>query len=183
MKLHDPALMAALLDGELKGWRLRYIRRHVARCPTCAVEYRLQRHARDLLRQQPPRHQMSDSPDFFWSKVRNEIHQRGATPVDVPNPRLSLADWIWLRPLALPAVAATLAILLATVTLLQLRPAPPAKSPPVASRVITATTPVPDSVATAFHSDAAEATVIWVSGLPWTPDMTEMQTLFANLDT
>jgi anti-sigma factor RsiW len=176
--------MAALLDGELKGWRLRYVRRHVAHCPACGVEYRQQRHARDLLRQNPPRDPVPDAADFFWAKVRNEIQRRGDTPVAVPVPRLSLIDWIWLRPLALPSVAAALVVLLAAVSVLQYRAQPRhAAAPRPASEVLHATAPVPNSVATAFHSEAAGATVIWVSGLPWTPGMTEMQTLFANLDT
>jgi hypothetical protein len=42
---------------------------------------------------------------------------------------------------------------------------------------------IPHTTATAFDSEDAGVTVIWVSGLPWTPDMNEMKTEFANLDT
>jgi hypothetical protein len=44
-------------------------------------------------------------------------------------------------------------------------------------------TPIPHSTATTFDSEDAGVTVIWVTGLPWTPDMNEMKTQFANLDT
>jgi hypothetical protein len=43
-------------------------------------------------------------------------------------------------------------------------------------------TPVPHSTATTFDSEEAGVTVIWVTGLPWTHDMDEMKTQFANLD-
>ena len=64
----------------------------------------------------------------------------------------------------------------------------PAETPSVATPAAFAEveqlkTPVPNSAATAFDSDDAGVTVIWVTGLPWTSDMTEMKTQFANLDT
>ena len=42
---------------------------------------------------------------------------------------------------------------------------------------------IPNSVATPVETKDDDDTVIWVSGLPWTPDMSEMKTLYANLDT
>jgi hypothetical protein len=65
-----------------------------------------------------------------------------------------------------------------------LRPRPVTQGhQPSAPVVVRAETAIPDTVATAIAGQEAGVTVIWVSGLPWTPDMTEMQTLFAQLDT
>jgi anti-sigma factor RsiW len=71
------------------------------------------------------------------------------------------------------------------------RETPPAPSRPVSpvatesglAQVLDIHTAMPSAVATTFSSSEAGVTVIWLSGLPWTPDMTAMQTLFANLDT
>ena len=66
MKLHNPKLVGALLDGELKGLQRLLMQRHVNRCAVCAAEHRLQRHVRAMLTANPPGiPPMSDSPDFF----------------------------------------------------------------------------------------------------------------------
>ena len=39
---------------------------------------------------------------------------------------------------------------------------------------------MPHAVATTVHVEEGGVTVIWVSGLPWTDNMTDMQTLFAH---
>jgi hypothetical protein len=56
-------------------------------------------------------------------------------------------------------------------------------TPPGFAQVEQLKTPVPHSAATTFDSEDAGVTVIWVTGLPWTSDMNEMKTQFANLDT
>ncbi len=182
MKLHDPTLIAALIDGQLKGWRRWLVQRHAAKCPTCAVEYREQHHARDLLRNNPPRDVMSDSPDFFWSKVRNEIQRHGPEEISLPEPRLTLADWLREHPAALATVTVAIVALLGAIGLIQFRSKPVAVPVVASSTVEKVTTTVPQASATAFHSADADATVIWVTGLPWTPNMTQMQTLYASLD-
>jgi len=176
MRLHDPTLMTGLLDGELKGWRRWYVRRHASKCPVCALEYRQQQHARRLLAANPPNISMSGSDDFFWSQIKNEIQSRPASAVDVPTPSLSFGDWLRQRELALATVAATIVALLAITWLVSQRRAHPQFAHAQVEHVQTA---IPNTVATPFRSDD-DVTVIWVSGLPWTPDMTEMQTLYAQ---
>jgi anti-sigma factor RsiW len=205
MNRHKPELISALIDRQLKGVRRLLVLRHARSCPVCAAEYRRQLHVRQMLAANPPVVQMSDSPEFFWSKVKREIERRTVKPVEAP--KLSLADWLRQNRLALGTVAAAILAAIAVLWTIQARPpaavasktvarpespqisvakAPPPKpSEPVPEETYVQTEQAPTglgkTVVTAFDSDEGEATVIWVSGLPWTPDMTEMKTLFANL--
>lgn len=222
MSSHNTKFVTGLLDGELKGRRLRLAKRHINSCPVCGLEYRHQQHVRRLLQANPPTAAMSDSADFFWSKVKKEIQQRGKESVEVPSPTLARADWfrqyqfamatvtalviaaggvVWFMQTArrapevmasLPAVTTSLPTVTASLPVVTARaPVVTASLPTVTPSVTTTAgfaqvdelkTPVPHSVATAFDSDDAGVTVIWVTGLPWTPDMDEMKTQFANLD-
>jgi anti-sigma factor RsiW len=111
MKPHRPELMTALLDGELKGLRRRRLVRHLRLCPVCAAEYRRQRHVRRMLRATLPVPHMSDSAEFFWSKVKTEIQRRGQQRVSGPAVRLSVSDWLLLhRPVLATTLAAVVAV-------------------------------------------------------------------------
>jgi anti-sigma factor RsiW len=180
---HQSKYLSALLDGQLTGLRRWRVTRHLRACPVCAVEYRKQQHVRRLLAANLPTATLDDSREFFWSKVKAEIERRGDEMVPAPLPRLSLGDWLSQHQPALATVAALLMVALGGLWTLQLRrPGHVAVAPPLAE-VQPVSTSVPDAVATAFQSEEADVTVIWVSGLPWTPDMTEMKTLYASLDT
>lgn len=186
MNRHKTELTGALLDGELKGLRRWLAVRHIRNCPVCATEYRQQRHARRVLCANPPTAQMSDSPRFFWSKVKDEIQRRGDEPITVPTPRLTVADWLSQRGLALASVTAAAVAALGVLWFAQSRR--PAPSPVVAvtkpeqAKVEIVATVLPHTVATVVRVPDSEAPVIWVSGLTWTPDMTEMKTHFATSD-
>lgn len=188
MSRHKAETISGLLDGELKGIRRWFVERHVRACPLCAVEYRRQRYVRRLLQAHPVAAQMSDSPEFFWSKVKTEIKRRGERRIKLPMPKLVLPDW--LRQYQLTVATATAVIVAAlSVFWLTRTPAPlPVKTvlvtrPTGFAKVEQLKTAIPNTVATAFESEDAQVTVIWVSGLPWTPDLNEMKTEFANLDT
>ena len=209
MSSHNTESVSGLLDGELKGLRLWLAKRHVGTCPVCAAEYRHQLHVRRLLQANPPSATMSGSAEFFWSKVKPEIQRRGEETVEVPLPRLALADWLEQHQFAMATAAALVITACGAVWFMQtVRRAPmvtaslpavtaslpvvTASLPAVTASVAMPTgfaqveqlkTPVPNSAATTFDSDDAGVTVIWVTGLPWTSDMTEMKTEFANLDT
>jgi hypothetical protein len=182
MSRHKQEWVSGLLDGELKGPRRWFVARHVRACLVCATEYRRQRNVRKMLRENQPATQMSDSPEFFWSKIKAEINRRAGETIDAPVPALGLADWLGQRTVAVASIAAALLIALGTVWLARRhRPVALAQGNyAVIERIATA---IPNTVATAFEAPDADVTVIWVSGLPWTPDMTEMKTQFANLDT
>jgi hypothetical protein len=191
MKLHNPKLVGALLDGELKGLQRLLMQRHVNRCAVCAAEHRHQRHVRAMLTANPPGiPPMSDSPDFFWSKIKREIQVQGDKSLEVPVPRLGFLDWLDRRRYGLTGVAVCLVAAGAVVWLTRAyRPAPPTVAAPrrvmtlLPVTVVHVSTLIPNSVATPVETKDDDDTVIWVSGLPWTPDMSEMKTLYANLDT
>jgi len=175
MKPHNPELISALLDGELTGLRRWLVQRHVGRCAVCAAEYRHLHHVREMLAANPVTPPMSDSPEFFWSKIKRDIQAQAGQTETVPVPHLSLADWLAQHRYAFASATASVVVIVSL--LLSLNP----KRVPLATVGHVATV-LPDTTATTFQSPDAEATVIWVSGLPWTKDMTEMQTLFATLD-
>lgn len=188
MSRHNMELVAGLLDGELKGIRLWRAKRHVGTCPVCAAEYRHQQHVRHLLQANPPPVAMSDPPEFFWSKVKAEIQRRGDERFEAPMPKLAFTDWLQQHQFAVVA-AAVLVVAAFTVPWFASgfhgATATTAAAPTSAdfARVEQLKTPIPHTAATAFDSEDADVTVIWVTGLPWTPDMNEMKTQFANLDT
>lgn len=175
MKPHNPELINALLDGELKGLRRWLVQRHVGQCALCAVEYRRLRHVQQLLAANPVLPRMSDSPDFFWSKVKRDIQAEAGRTETIPAPRLSLADWLGQHQAAFASAATAVVVVIGIALTTQAGKVPPA----TVERVATA---LPNTTATTFEAKEAEVTVIWVSGLPWTKDMTEMQTLYATID-
>jgi hypothetical protein len=188
MRRHNTKSVTGLLDGELKGFRLRLAKRHINSCPVCGLEYRHQQHLRRMLEANPPTAVMSDSADFFWSKVKKEIQQRGEESIEVPLPRLARADWFRQYQFAMAAAAALVVAACGAVWFVQMDHRAPevtasAATPEGFAHVEQLKTPVPHSAATSFDSKDAGVTVIWVTGLPWTPDMNKMETEFANLDT
>ena len=176
MKLHNSELISALVDGELKGLRLWRVKRHIGRCAPCAGEYRRIQRVREMLAAGAVPPVMSDSPEFFWSKIKREI--RNTTPARQSN-------WLVEHRFALAGAVSVLCVTIGIILVLPSRaPSHTASAPiieaPVAS-VEHASTLIPDTVATSFEGTAADPAVIWVSGLPWTQDMTEMKTHFAQL--
>jgi anti-sigma factor RsiW len=185
MKAHHSELISALVDGELKGLRRWFIQRHVSRCAPCAAEYRHLVHVRKMLAENPVTPTMSDSPEFFWSKVKREIQAREGQTADIPVPALSLSDWLGQHRYAFAAVVTTLvAVVGSTIALRVPRPT----SPPIAiiqvpaATVEHASTLIPNTVATTIDAKGTDPAVIWVSGLPWTPNMNELKTQFAQWD-
>jgi anti-sigma factor RsiW len=188
MKAHHSELISALVDGELKGLRRWLIQRHVSRCTMCAAEYRHLLHVRKMLAENPVSRTMSDSPEFFWSKVKREIQAREGQTADIPMPSLSLTDWLGRHRYAFASVVTTLVAVVGLTIALQAPRTPSRRSiadpilPQPVATVEHASTLIPNTVATTIQTKDAEPAVIWVSGLPWTPDMNELKTQFAQLD-
>lgn len=181
---HKPELVSGLLDGELRGLRRWLAERHLRRCLMCQADYRHLQHVRRMLAANPPTTEMPDDAAFFWSKVKREIEARGTAKAAVPEPKLSLADWLGQHTPALAGATATV-LFLGIAAAFYLRPTPPAvvHSQPLSPIVVGAATAIENSTATPLHGGDQDVTVIWVNGLPWTPNMTEMKTLYASLDT
>jgi anti-sigma factor RsiW len=176
------------VDGELKGLRRWLMQRHVNACPICAAEYRHQQRVRQMLRDTPPVAVIGDSPEFFWSKVKREIQRRGDERVETPMSRPAFVDWVRQHQLVAATAAVFIVVILIIPWFVNVVPNKVAVTasvprPAAFAKVEQLKTPVPHTAATSFDSDDADVTVIWVSGLPWTPDMNEMKTEFANLDT
>jgi predicted anti-sigma-YlaC factor YlaD len=179
MSHHHTEAVAGLLDGQLKGVRLWLVKRHVSACPVCAAEYRHQQHVRRMLQANPPAAAMNDSPEFFWSKVKTEIQRRGEERFEAPMPRLAFPDWLQQHQFAVATAAASLIVVVGILWFVGSFHGTPVDF----AKVEQLRTTIPNTAATTFDSEDAGVTVIWVSGLPWTHDMNEMKTEFANLDT
>ena len=187
MRVHNSELISALLDGELRGLRRWLAQRHLRHCAICAAEYRRAHHVRDLLAANPVTPPMGDSPEFFWSKVKRQIEARGQQSQVQPMPRLSASDWIGRRSYALATAAAALVAALGVIWITQTHRVKPESAPVLVVRgnvttVEQVATVLAHTVATPVQGDDEKVAVIWVSGLPWMPDMTTMKTRFANLD-
>jgi anti-sigma factor RsiW len=181
MSRHHPEEISGLLDGELKGFQRWMVERHVRACPICAVEYRRQRHVRRMLQASPYVVQMSDSAEFFWSKVKAEIKDGEEKRIRMAKSKL-LPDWSWQHPFTV-ATGVTVAVAALCVIWLIRTPVGPAPSGPASyAKVEQLKTAIPNTAATPLQPDDSQITVIWVSGLPWTPDMNAMKTEFANLN-
>jgi hypothetical protein len=141
-----------------------------------------------MLQANPLKVQMTDSPEFFWSKVKKEIKRRGEEEVNVPAPRLALPDWLLRHQFTVATATAAVMATVGVIWIVQTPTRPlantaPATMPASFAKVEQLKTAIPNTTATAVESSDAQVTVIWVSGLPWAPNMNEMKTEFANLDT
>ena len=152
MKMHNPELINALVDGELKGVRRLLVERHLRGCALCAAEYRHLHHVREMLAANPPNAEMSDSPEFFWSKVEREI-QRLEDPVQKPARESYLA---MVRRFLVPA-SAVAAVVIAGLMLN--RSAGPSGLT-VAAEIETA---LADAGAFTYRDYSAGTTLVWLS--------------------
>jgi hypothetical protein len=169
MKKHRPELVSALLDGQLTGIRRWLVQRHVNRCIVCSVEYRRQHHVQQMLRNNFPVATMSETPEFFWSQVQRGIEAAGNKTIHLPAPRLGLFDWLGQHQNAL--ASATAAVLILTGTALWLNQT---RHVVAVAMVEDVSTGLPDTNASAYPTGDKGTSVIWVSGLPWAPDISEM---------
>jgi len=179
MKQHNTERLSALADGELKGLSRWLAQRHVRHCPQCAAELQRVERVRQTLAACPPIIEMSDSADFFWSKVKRDITTREPQTVFIPVPRLSLADWLLVHRGALATATSGLMVALLTGVMLQ----QPHSAGPGTVLVERVDTVIPNTVATPLKGAESDVAVIWVSGLEWTADLDEMKQRFENSET
>ncbi len=179
MKSHNTERISALADGELKGLSRWLTQRHLRHCPSCAAEFQRITRVREALAACPPVVEMSDSAEFFWSKVRREIEVRESQAISIPMPRLSWRDWLVVHRAALAAVTSGVVLILGLCLMReQSRPAGPGTV--MVERVDTV---IPNTVATPLKGAESDVAVIWVSGLEWTPDLDQMKERFDNIET
>jgi anti-sigma factor RsiW len=176
---HNPELVSALVDGQLTGLRRWLTQRHVDACPTCAEQYRQEQQLHATLAANPPPIAMSDSADFFWSKVRRDIDARGTESIRVPVPTLSLRDWLGQHHYALASATTALVAVFGLFWTATIDRTPP----PQIVMVENASTELPDTDVTICKGSDKSVSVIWVSGLPWTPNLSEMKSVYNQQET
>ncbi len=190
MKDHQQAeWVDGLIDGELRGWRRWAARRHLGRCPHCALRFQQHGRLHRALQDHPTRPDMGQAAEVFWDQVKHSI-ETTANATDpagiVDRPRLTFADWLWQRPVLAPAGAlASVALLAGAVWIISGLGVnnTPGPVPPAAMTVTGMERTLPHTVASSFDTADGQVSVIWVSGLPWTPDMPTMRSVFGNSDT
>lgn len=174
MKNHNTERLSALADGELRGISRWLTRRHLRHCASCAAELERIERVRAALAANRPVVEMSDSAEFFWSKVRREIEARGAQTERVPVPQLSWGDWLRVNQAVwVPVTAALVAVCGLWLTM--------GPTAPMTRRgVVTieeAETGVPNAMATPLKGTTPDVGVIWLTGMDWAADMDDMKRL------
>ncbi len=174
MKNHNTEKLSALADGELRGLSRWLTRRHLRHCSQCAAELQRIERVRATLAACPPVVEMSDSEEFFWSKVRREIERRGAQTESVAMPRLTLADWLRVNQAAW--VSATAALVAACGLWITMDSPVGIKHHGVVI-IEEAETGIPNAAVTPLKGASSDVGVIWLTGLDWVPDMDDMKQL------
>ena len=98
MTEHVNELLGAYLDGELHGWQLRQVERHLEECQTCSVELEELRQLSRLLRETTIERGFTPA-DRFASQLLLQLPRQQEPP---PSRKWLKAGW-WLTPAALVA--------------------------------------------------------------------------------
>lgn len=162
-------LMTRWIDGQLSPAELEIVERALAGEPLLAREKDSAQRLGGLLRQHLPAQLEPASPEFFTSRIMEEIQSVPLVPVVVPAAARTsgLMSWLkmpWFAPLASAAVVALLFL------------AANGRSPGGASlEVARVYAPDPHVVASSYYSEEAGATVIDLKGLAPVPDEREIR--------
>ncbi len=163
-------LMTRWIDGHLTPEELAAVERALAAQPLLAREKESAQRLGGLLRQHLPAQVEPPSPEFFTSRIMEEI--QGAPVVKTLTPAASrrvrdAVPWFrqaWFAPLASAAAVALL--------FLTMNNSRPGSADRTAAR---AYAPDPKVIASAFFSEEAQATVIDLKGLEAVPDEREIR--------
>ena len=162
-------LMTRWIDGHLTPEEMVAVERALAVKPLMMREKESAQHLGGLLRQHLPSVMEPPSPEFFTSRIMEEI--KGAPVVTLPTVPVArpagFRSWLrqpWFAPLASAAAVALL--------FLAMNGARPGAA---ATRVARAYAPDPKVVANAFYSEEAGAVVIDLQGLEAVPDDREIR--------
>jgi anti-sigma factor RsiW len=163
MKTPDDQLLARWLDGELNEQETTRFESMMAADPALREEAETMRKISSALRDHVKMEREVPHADFFNSQIQERIAdmQRAEERAHHPAASASAADgWFsWLRkPWALAGVAAVL-----TTALFISRQEKPA------TQILSFYAPNPSIQASAFHSEAADATVLMLDGLDTIP--------------
>jgi len=162
-------LMTRWIDGQLSPAEQEAVVRAVAAEPLLTVEKESAQRLGGLLRQHLPAHLEPASPEFFTSRIMEEIQGVPVVrPVAAGAARQpGMMSWLrsaWFAPMASAAAVALLFLL-----------ANGSQSGSAGLDVARVYAPDPNVVANAFYSEAAGATVIDLKGLQAVPDDREIR--------
>jgi anti-sigma factor RsiW len=177
MKKHNIERLNALADGELRGLSRWMAERHLRRCRSCAKEYQQVQRVREALAVGRPTVEMSESVEFFWSKVQREIQSRTSQTETVPMPQLTVGDWFRVHQPVWASTAAAVAVIAGM--LIVFNPLSGSNNYGAVT-VQDAETGIPNTEARTLKSTHPDVAVIWVSGLEWAPNMEEMKRMLEN---
>ncbi len=154
---HETELqLQAYLDGELSAGEARAVAEFLERDAGAQALYRELTTAKALLAKNELERKLSDSREFYWSKIRRQIEREESSPAKASK-EPALARW-WSRFLAPAGVLAGLAILLVVVL----------QSPEGGKTLLALDdsheieTPLEETSSFSFRSEAAAMTVVWV---------------------
>jgi hypothetical protein len=162
-------LMTRWIDGQLSPPEQEIVERALAEEPLLAREKDSAERLGGLLRQHLPAQLEPASPEFFTSRIMEEIQSVPTVPTMAPaeGRRSGLMSWLkmpWFAPLASAAVVALLFLA-----------ANGRQSGEVPLDVARVYTPDPHVVASSYYSEEAGATVIDLKGLAAVPDDREIR--------
>lgn len=164
-------LMTRWIDGQLNAVEKASVDRLLSDQPSLFREKDAAQRLGGLLRGHLPSTMEPSSPEFFTSRIMDEIHVGAVLPLTKSVQSVEgVSFWSWLRrPWFAPlASAAAVALIFAS-----LNGSRPAAAPSMDTARIYA--PDPNVVAKAFYSESAEATVIDLQGLTPVPDDQEIR--------
>jgi anti-sigma factor RsiW len=144
--------LQAHLDNELSGAELRKVAAWLDQDAEARVLYAKLHDVKSIVRGNELEVHLPESRDFYWSKIERAIRQAPVQPA--PQSFLSGYPW-WVRIFA-PALGVAM-LLVAGLTLVKLGTAPT-----TLSYLHEIETPLEDTSAISFHSQAAGMTVVWV---------------------
>ena len=144
--------LQAHLDNELSGGELRKVAAWLDQDAEARALYTQLRDVKAIVQGNELEVHLPESRDFYWSKIERSIRQ--APVQQAPQRFLSGYPW-WVRVFA-PALGVAM-LLVAAVSLVKLGTAPT-----TLSYLHEIETPLEDTSAISFHSQAAGMTVVWV---------------------
>lgn len=164
-------LMTRWIDGQLSPAEQASVDRLLLNQPSLLREKETAQRLGGLLRGHLPATLEPPSPEFFTSRIMDEIHAGPALPVSKSTKTVEkVSFWSWLRRPWFAPLASAAAVALIFVSLNEARPA---AAPSMETARIYA--PDPNVVARTFYSESAGATVIDLQGLTPVPDDQEIR--------
>lgn len=165
---NDPSheeLLTRWIDGQLGPEELAAVEREAAGRPELLAEKKAAHRIGDLMRAHLPVSVEPESPEFFTSRIMDEVYRTAAAPA----PRRRAWSWKWLTSPWFASLASASAV---AAVFLSLNAVNPGVDPGSLARPYS---PDPNVTARAYYSREADALVIDLQGLEAVPDEREIR--------